>query len=236
MLAFPLLVSLCRLFRVVWRSVNAMVVAPYRPSVSERRHLIPLSSSGAKKADNSAVKLCAGSVVPLLENTLWVVNKGMVKFTAVTEHGDALLLGFAGPEEPFGASLSKVQAYEAITLTDCELTCQSLDQIAGSAELATSMVRAVSSRVRQSEFLLALLGLRRVDDRVRCFLELMAQDYGTVCKSGIRIGVRLTHQDIASALSTTRVTVTRVIGQLKDQGWLEIDSRRHLVVLNDRTV
>jgi CRP-like cAMP-binding protein len=35
---------------------------------------------------------------------------------------------------------------------------------------------------------------------------------------------------VASALATTRVTVTRVIGTLRDEGWLQLDSQRRLVV------
>ena len=35
---------------------------------------------------------------------------------------------------------------------------------------------------------------------------------------------------MANALSTTRVTVTRIIGQLKDEGWLLLDQQRHLVM------
>jgi CRP-like cAMP-binding protein len=35
---------------------------------------------------------------------------------------------------------------------------------------------------------------------------------------------------VASALATTRVTVTRVIGALRDQGWLQIDGQRRLVI------
>ena len=46
----------------------------------------------------------------------------------------------------------------------------------------------------------------------------------------MRLNLRLTHQEMASALSTTRVTVTRVIGLLRDEGWLQIDSQRHLVI------
>jgi len=29
---------------------------------------------------------------------------------------------------------------------------------------------------------------------------------------------------------TTRVTVTRVLGLLKDEGWLQMDGQRHLVI------
>jgi CRP-like cAMP-binding protein len=88
----------------------------------------------------------------------------------------------------------------------------------------------VISRHRQAETLLSLLGLRRVEDRVRGFLELLAQDYGQACDQGLRLNLRLTHQDLASALSTTRVTVTRVIGLLREEGWLQIDGQRHLVI------
>ena len=42
--------------------------------------------------------------------------------------------------------------------------------------------------------------------------------------------MRLTHQDLANLLGTTRVTVTRFIGQLRDQGWLEVEYSRHVVV------
>ena len=56
------------------------------------------------------------------------------------------------------------------------------------------------------------------------------QGLGEPCEAGLRLNLRLTHQEIASALSTTRVTVTRVLGQLRDEGWLQIDASRHLMV------
>jgi CRP-like cAMP-binding protein len=65
---------------------------------------------------------------------------------------------------------------------------------------------------------------------VRGFLELLAAEYGQPCDEGLRLDLRLTHQDLASALSTTRVTVTRVIGLLREEGWLLIDRQRRLVL------
>ncbi len=172
----------------------------------------------------------AGSAVPLLKNTIWLVVRGMVKLEAVTIHGDPLLLGLAGPNEPFGEPLTNVQAYEAFTLTDSDLLCLSCAEIEQSPHLAMAVMQAVISRHRQAETLLSLLGLRRVEDRVRGLLELLAQDYGQACEEGLRLNLRLTHQELASALSTTRVTVTRVIGLLRDEGWLQIDAQRHLVI------
>ena len=205
-----------------------MVAVCSRPAVRSDRQISSLRKPWSPA--HNQVYLTAGSVVPLIKNSVWVVTTGMVKLGAVTEQGDELLLGLVGPQEPFGEPLSMVEAYEAHTLTDCDLTCLTLDEIARSPELSMAMVTAVSARLRQAYCMLALLGLRHVEDRVRGFLELIAHEYGEACDQGLRVGLRLTHQEIASALSTTRVTVTRVIGQLKDQGWLTIDSRRHLVI------
>ena len=74
------------------------------------------------------------------------------------------------------------------------------------------------------------MGLRRVEERLRAFLDLLAADYGQPVEAGIRVGVRLTHQDLANALGSTRVTITRLLGQLRDEGWLVLESGRHLVV------
>jgi CRP-like cAMP-binding protein len=176
------------------------------------------------------VHMAAGSRVPLLRQHLWLVSRGMVKLSCITEQGDDLVLGLAGPNEPFGEPLTNIDLYEAITLCDCDLLCIPLDEVEATPHLAVTLVRAMASRMRQSEALIALLGLRRIEERVRGFLELLAQDYGQPCEQGLRLNLRLTHQDIASTLSTTRVTVTRVLGMLREEGWLQLDDQRQLVV------
>jgi len=40
------------------------------------------------------------------------------------------------------------------------------------------------------------------------------------------------HHELASALGTTRVTVTRVLGNLRDEGWLDSEGQRRLVLLS----
>ena len=176
------------------------------------------------------VHLSAGSKVPLLRNHVWLVARGMVKLSCITEQGDDLLLALAGPNEPFGEPFTNIDLYEATTLCDTDLLCVSLEEIQATPHLAVTLVTAMASRMRQSEALIALLGLRRIEDRVRGFLELLAQEYGQPCEQGLRLNLRLTHQDIAGALSTTRVTVTRVLGLLREEGWLHMDGQRQLVV------
>jgi CRP-like cAMP-binding protein len=184
----------------------------------------------ANYQQRSLVHLTAGSSIPLLKNHVWLVVRGMVKLGAITFHGDELLLGLAGPNEPFGDPLSSVEAYEARTLCDTDLLCLSCTEIREDPDLAAAMLHAVIHSHRQSQALLALMGLRRVEERVRGFLELLASDYGKPCDQGLRLNLRLTHHEVASALGTTRVTVTRIIGALRDEGWLKIDDTRRLVI------
>jgi CRP-like cAMP-binding protein len=186
-----------------------------------------LESSYQKR---SLVHLSSGSTVPLLKGNLWLVVRGVVKLGAITIHGDELLLGLAGPNEPFGEPLASVDAFEARTLSEVDLLCLSGHEIREDPALTLAMLQAITQRHRQAQAMLALMGLRRVEERVRGFLELLAQEYGQPCRHGLRLQVRLTHHEIACALGTTRVTVTRVIGALREEGWLRLDQERRLVI------
>ena len=168
----------------------------------------------------------------MLRNHVWLVARGMVKLSSMNEQGEDVLLALAGPNEPFGEPLSNLDLYEATTLSDCDLLCLPMEEIQQTPHLASTLMLALISRTRQSEALIALLGLRRVEDRVRGFLELLAEEYGQPCEDGLRLNLRLTHQDIAGALSTTRVTVTRVLGLLREEGWLKLNGQRQLVISN----
>ena len=207
-----------------------MVFTPSREAGSSSDAFRSLLEASYHK--RSLIHLASGSQVPLLRNNVWLVVRGMVKLGAITIHGDDLLLGLAGPSEPFGDPLSGVEAFEARTLCDTDLLCLTLQEIQADPALSAAMLHAVAQRYRQSQALLALMALRRVDERVRGFLELIASDYGQPCEQGLRLNLRLTHHEVASALGTTRVTVTRVIGNLRDQGWLQTDAQRRLVISN----
>ncbi|MFM9088928.1 MAG: Crp/Fnr family transcriptional regulator [Cyanobium sp.] len=174
--------------------------------------------------------MSTGSSIPLLRHHLWLVVRGMVKLGCVTVHGDEVLLGLAGPNELFGESLAGPDAYEATTLTDCDLLCLSQAELDKHPGFIPLFLEAVCQRQRQSQAMLALLGLKRIEDRVRGFLELLAIEYGVTTAQGLRLTPKLTHQEIASALGTTRVTVTRIIGQLREMGWLTIDSQRSITL------
>ncbi|MGB1622182.1 MAG: Crp/Fnr family transcriptional regulator [Synechococcus sp.] len=204
-----------------------MVASPSRSSGEFGQYRQKLEDSFNNRG---SIHLSAGSSVPLLRKSVWIVVRGMIKLGSVSIHGDEIMLGLAGPNELFGESLSNVEAYEAIAVTDCDLLCISLAEVKECPELAFTLFQSISMRYRQAESMLAILALKTTEEKMKAFLELLALDYGQTCDDGLRVNMRLTHQELASALCTTRVTVTRILGQLRQDGWLKLDKSRHWVV------
>lgn len=56
-------------------------------------------------------------------------------------------------------NISKLEAYEAIILCDCNLLCLTAAEVEQSPQLAMAMVEAISVRYRQAEHVPGLLGL-----------------------------------------------------------------------------
>ena len=61
-------------------------------------------------------------------------------------------------------------------------------------------------------------------------LLLLKQEIGQPVPQGTRMSVRFTDQDFAEACSTTRVTITRLLGQLQQQGRITLDSQNHIIL------
>jgi CRP-like cAMP-binding protein len=167
-----------------------------------------------------------GQSVPLRGDEVWVVCRGLVVLNTLYPSGDEALLGIAMPSMPFGLPLTCVRPYHAIALTDSDLLPLSIAEIERSPALSQGIFRHMARRLQQTEAFLALAGYRRVEDRLRQFFILLAAEVGQPCREGTRLQVRLTHQQIANAIGTTRVTVTRLLGQLRAEGWLTIESNR----------
>jgi CRP-like cAMP-binding protein len=173
----------------------------------------------------------SGQTIRLLPDDIWVVCRGVVQVSTLYDSGDEALLGLICPSMPFGLPLTLVHPYQASALTDVDLMRLRLSEVVQSPMLAQGIFRHLVRRLQQSEAILTVTGYRRVEDRLRNLLILLSQEIGQSVPDGSRIGVRLTHQQIASAIGTTRVTVTRLLSLLQEEGWLKIDGSRHIVLM-----
>lgn len=172
----------------------------------------------------------SGQTIRMLPDEVWVVCRGVVQLGTLYDSGDEAMLGLACPSMPFGLPLSFIRPYQASALTDVDLMRLTLAEVEQSPMLAQGIFRHLTRRLQQTEAVLAMVGYRRVEDRLRHFLLLLKQEIGQPNSGGTRLSIRLTHQQLANAIGTTRVTVTRLLSQLQEEGWLVVDNTRHIVI------
>lgn len=164
--------------------------------------------------------------------------KGRVKICGHGHEGKQLILGIIEPGELFGelAIVSdKARDEIAVAIEDSEI-----------CRFNTDVVRQyVNRHPKVSMEVTKLIGLRRLRIERRlasllfrssreCLVELLvelAETYGQPVDDGIRLRIKLTHQDIAHLIGSTRETVTLLLGALQSEGLLTT-GRRKITILN----
>jgi len=67
---------------------------------------------------------------------------------------------------------------------------------------------------------------RDMSSRLVSFLLVLCRDFGVPSNEGITIDLRLSHQAIAEAIGSTRVTVTRLLGDLREGEMISIYKKK----------
>lgn len=185
-----------------------------------------------------------GEEIPALPQGVWQVYKGFVQMSTFSRNGEEVLLGWAGHSAFFGLwifpSMKGVHQYQTSSpsiyhaLSDVYLKWYSSSDIEASPHLAQAILPQLAKRVRQTETLLAIAGQRRVEHRLQQLLLLLKEEMGQPVAEGTRLSARLTHQHIANAIGTTRVTITRLLSKMQQQGWITLDRDRHIILKEER--
>ncbi len=173
-----------------------------------------------------------GETISLNRQIIWYVRQGWVKLTTHCAAGEEILLGLVGPRMIFGSSLTNAATYQATAMSNVELVGIAEAELASTPVLSHNLYPKIIARLRQTEALLAISGKRQVQERLHQLLAFLKVEIGQSTPNGIRLEVRLTHEEIASACCTTRVTITRLLGKLQQQGLISFDKHRHIVFSN----
>jgi len=157
-----------------------------------------------------------------------VIAKGRVKVTVATPEGEERILAICGPDDFIGdAFVSEGAAYraEAVALTEV-VTCPiSRDQFLQMSLKAPGFVLGVceilSGHLFDCRAQLAS-GYDPVLVRVAKVLLDLAARFGEPEGEGwVTVASSLKHEEIASMVSATRVSVTMAMGELRERGLVE---------------
>jgi CRP-like cAMP-binding protein len=174
-----------------------------------------------------------GDEIPLFPEGVWQVTQGLVQLSANYEDGEQVLFGWAATGAWFGTQGSEAVDYQAIALSPVYLRWLRLDEIEGSMRLSQLLLPQLVKRMRQAEMLLIINGRRHTVERLKGLLSLLRDEMGeSLPNAQTRINYKFTHQQLASAIGTTRVTVSRMMAQFQAKGLMTLDRHRHLILDN----
>lgn len=162
-----------------------------------------------------------GDRIALSEHDVLTVVEGVVSLTVLHEDGSEVLLGLSGPDDLVIGHPEDRCCLHLTAHTDVGVDVLTWDDAIARGAFA-GRVRA---RLRSMEAWAAAQARPHLEQRLLGILDLLAERFGRPAGSLTAIDVRLTHGQLASAIGTTRPTVTRLLASLK---------RRRLVATRGR--
>jgi CRP-like cAMP-binding protein len=168
--------------------------------------------------------------------SIFVVNGGRVKISKVTRDGKALTLNYCGPSELFGetslveggAREEMAEAMENSMVSEIELSVFE-DLLKGSANLGLQMTKLLAKRRLDLENKVETLVFRDVTSKLAELLLDLANQYGVEDSRGTLIALKITHQELANLIGSTRETVSLTLSQFKRKSLVTTDGRKVIV-------
>lgn len=171
---------------------------------------------------------------------VYLIRRGAVRLSRVYESGEEITVALLRENSLFGV-LSLLTGhrsdrfYHSVAFTRVEMVTAPASSVRQAIEADTSvgllLLQGLSSRILQTETMIETLTHRDMSSRLVSFLLVLCRDFGMPGSQGITIDLRLSHQAIAEAIGSTRVTITRLLGDLRNAGLVEID-RKKITVLD----
>lgn len=169
-----------------------------------------------------------------------LLARGKVKICHLTPDGKQAILAFIEPGELFGelALLQPNEREEYAEAVDPSLVIliprQEIERLMERHPgLSLGVTKLIGLRRQRIERRLKYLLFRSNRDRLVHLLLELAEQYGTAEEGGVGLRVRLSHQDLANIIGSTRETVTVLLGELQQEGLVSL-GRKKIVIQNVR--
>lgn len=168
-----------------------------------------------------------------------IVKKGRVRVFRITPDGKQLTLDIhekgtiLGDMELLGQDRLPEAYAEAIEdAVICTITPDELRRlIERHPTIGINIIRHLSRRLDAAERELEAMAYQRVDQRLARKLLDLGQRFGVKTERGTLIAARLTQQELAEMVGTTRETLAHTLGDFRRNGL--IDTKHHQVVIRD---
>ena len=170
--------------------------------------------------------------------SVYVLNGGRVKVSKVTRDGKALTLAYIAAAELFGETClvaggpreEMAEAMENSIIT--EIAREDFEGLlARHADLGLKTTKLLAERRLNLENKLETLVFRDVTSKLAELLLNLAEEYGVEDSRGTLVSLKITHQELANLIGSTRETVSLTLSQFKKKNLICTEGRK--VIISD---
>ena len=204
------------------RSGAVVALPPEASPVDLERAVATLTAETEEKGQSLEAeprRYRATDVIETGEDSVVEVLSGMVAMRSLQPDGSEVLMGLFGPGDLLVGHPADLCLIEMVAHVDAEVYVRAWGRFLPSVEFADKLRRSLVWLSGWSAMQVRL----QVDDRLTGILSLVAERFGRPSEPGWQLlDVRLTHQQLAEAVCSTRPTVTRALHLLERNGVVRI--------------
>jgi len=153
-------------------------------------------------------------------DTFFVIASGSVAVCRISPDGRETILSILKEGDFFGE----------MSMFDSSLRSDFLGLIDRNPQIGRLLVIELSERLRAANALIAATTSQDIRARLAALLLNLAEQFGEPAESGTRITLRLTNQEMANMIGTTRETVNRTLNRFWDERLIDMRTA-HVVVV-----
>ena len=171
-----------------------------------------------------------------LATSIYILKSGRVKIAKLTEDGKEIILSLLkpndifgemaiidqGPRESFAEALDNV-VYYAIKLEDLYRLMRTKPAI------IIRLAKVIGQRRLEAEKNMESFLYKGVRERLAQLLLKLSRDYGIKDSRGRLLRIKITHQDLANIIGSSRETVSLTLGDFRRAGFIDINERKIII-------
>ena len=170
------------------------------------------------------------------EDRIVFLARGATKLVAYAALGREQIVAFHFSEELASIPAPRAHAYTLVALQDCEALAfpadDFLDLAAKHPALMRTLLRSTLGSLHRSRERSIALGRKTARERVAGFLVGMAERIGAPERNRCVLQLPMSRRDIADNLGLTIETISRQLGELREEGLIETSGRSTVRLLD----
>jgi CRP/FNR family transcriptional regulator len=165
-------------------------------------------------------------------DTIYLIKYGRVRLFKVSPEGKEITLDILREDDLFGENTffeETLHTMNAQTLEEtfiCSCSKEHFGVLLHNPQVSLKIIQLLGKKLNDYTDQVTSIAFRDVKGRIASTLLRLADEYGIVTPRGITIDINLTHRDLGHLVNASRVMVTKIMGDLKQEGAITTQGNR----------